>query len=54
MAFFLTFIMSTWCRLENARRDKVAAEVRSSELTANQALLEKELADNVPWFRYTV
>jgi hypothetical protein len=54
MAFFLTFFMSTWCRLENVRRDKVAQEVGTHDLTHDQKLLEKELADNVPWFRYTV
>jgi hypothetical protein len=53
LAFFLTFFMSTWCRLENARRDKVALEVGTMELTEEQKALEKELADNVPWFRYT-
>jgi hypothetical protein len=53
MAFFLTLFMSTWCARENARRDKVAAEVETRELTEEQKLLERELADNVPWFRYT-
>jgi hypothetical protein len=53
MAFFLTFFMSTWCRLENARRDKIALEVGTQELTVEQKALERELADNVPWFRYT-
>ncbi|KAF1850771.1 high-affinity nicotinic acid transporter [Cucurbitaria berberidis CBS 394.84] len=53
MAFFLTFFMSTWCRLENARRDKIALEVGMDELTEEQKQLEGELADNVPWFRYT-
>ncbi|KAH8723651.1 high-affinity nicotinic acid transporter [Phaeosphaeriaceae sp. PMI808] len=53
MAFFLTLFMSNWFRLENARRDKVALETGSQELTIEQKLLEKELADNVPWFRYT-
>jgi hypothetical protein len=53
MAFFLTLFMSTWCARENARRDKIAAEVETRELTEEQKLLERELADNVPWFRYT-
>jgi hypothetical protein len=53
MAFFLTFFMSTWCRLENARRDKIALEIGTMELTEEQKLLERELADNVPWFRYS-
>ena len=54
MAFFLTLFMSTWCRLENARRDKIAAEQGERELTDDQKRMEQELADNVPWFRYTV
>lgn len=53
MAFFLTLFMSTWCRLENARRDKIAMEIGIQELTDSQKLMERELADNVPWFRYT-
>jgi MFS family permease len=53
VAFGLTFFMSTWCRLENARRDKIAQERGTQELTEEQKLLERELADNVPWFRYT-
>jgi hypothetical protein len=40
--------------MENTRRDKVAAEAGSQGLTEEQKLLERELADNVPWFRYTV
>jgi hypothetical protein len=53
MAFFLTLFMSTWCGWENNRRDKIAQEAESKELTEEQRLLERELADNVPWFRYT-
>ncbi|KAF2821166.1 high-affinity nicotinic acid transporter [Ophiobolus disseminans] len=53
MAFFLTLFMSTWCGRENARRDKIALEAGSQELTEEQKSLERELADNVPWFRYT-
>lgn len=45
--------MSTWCRLENTRRDQLALEQGSHELSEEQKLLEKDLADNVPWFRYT-
>ena len=52
MSFFLTFFMSTWCRLENGRRDKIAAEAGAQELTPEQKVLEAELADSVPWFRY--
>ncbi|OAL47511.1 high-affinity nicotinic acid transporter [Pyrenochaeta sp. DS3sAY3a] len=53
MAFFLTLFMSTWFRMENARRDKVALELGEQELTQEQKLMERELADFVPWFRYT-
>lgn len=53
MAFGLTFFMSTWYGLENARRDKISPERRSHELTEEERLLEKEMADYVPWFRYT-
>ncbi|KAF2795769.1 high-affinity nicotinic acid transporter [Melanomma pulvis-pyrius CBS 109.77] len=54
MAFFLTLFMSTWCRMENKRRDKVAAENGGRELTEEEIYMERELADSVPWFRYTV
>lgn len=54
MALFLTIFMSTWCRFENARRDKIAQEQGVQDLTEDQKLLERELADDVPWFRYTV
>ncbi|KAI8941695.1 hypothetical protein NX059_002905 [Plenodomus lindquistii] len=53
MAFCLTLFISTWCRLENARRDKLAMERGEQETTDEQKLSEKELADNAPWFRYT-
>jgi hypothetical protein len=53
MAFFLTLFMTTWCRWENARRDGIANEMGARELTEEQKVLERELADNVPWFRYT-
>lgn len=54
MAFFLTLFMTTWCRRENARRDLVASQTEVQELTEEQKALEAELADNVPWFRYTI
>jgi hypothetical protein len=54
MAFFLTLFMSTWCRFENAKRDKVSIERGVQELTVEQKMLEREQADNVPWFRYTL
>jgi hypothetical protein len=53
MAFFLTLFMTAWVRKENARRDTVAAEIGVQELMEEQKMLEAELADNVPWFRYT-
>lgn len=53
MAFFLTLFMSKWCRLENARRDTIAQGLVPQRLTVEQKLLEKEMADGVPWFRYT-
>jgi len=46
--------MMFWCMTENARRDRIAAEAGVEELTDEQKRLEGELADNVPWFRYTV
>ena len=54
MAFCLTLFMTTWCRIENARRDKIALETGVQELTEERKLMERELADGVPWFRYTV
>jgi len=54
MAFFLTLFMTMWFKWENARRDKIALETGSQELTEEQKLLERELADYVPWFRYTI
>ncbi|KAK0644309.1 high-affinity nicotinic acid transporter [Cercophora newfieldiana] len=53
MAFFLTSFMSLWCRRENARRDAAVSEGQG-ELTEEQKAMERELADDVPWFRYTV
>lgn len=54
MAFFLTLFMSTWCRIENAKRDKIAGEAGLQELTEEQKMMEREMADSAPWFRYTV
>ncbi|KAJ8117011.1 hypothetical protein OPT61_g1696 [Boeremia exigua] len=48
VAFCLTFFMSTWSRLENARRDKIMQERGTQNLTEEQRLQERELADNVP------
>lgn len=55
MAFCLTSFMTIYSRLENARRDRIAAAVTEpEELTEQQKALEAELADNVPWFRYQI
>jgi hypothetical protein len=54
MAFFLTLFMTTWTRMENSRRDKVAGERGPVSLTEEQKIEDTELADNAPWFRYTV
>jgi hypothetical protein len=54
MAFFLTLFMTIWCRRENARRDTISRPLSVHELTEEQKGQERELADNVPWFRYTV
>lgn len=54
MAFFLTLFMTTWTRMENSRRDKVAGERGPVSLTEEQKIKDTELADNAPWFRYTV
>lgn len=53
MAFFLTLFMSTWCKKENARREAISPELGAHELTEEQKEMEREKADNVPWFRYT-
>lgn len=54
MAFTLTLFLTTWCKRENARRDKISRPLSVHELTAEQKEQERELADTVPWFRYTV
>ncbi|KAK3375649.1 high-affinity nicotinic acid transporter [Lasiosphaeria ovina] len=61
MAFVLTLAMTAWCRRENARRDAspgfggaAALAAGPLELTDEQKLLERDRADRVPWFRYTV
>lgn len=55
MAFLLTLFMTTWCRLENKRRDKASGEEGGArrEVTREQRLLEKEMADASPYFRYS-
>lgn len=54
LAFLLTLSMTIYYRLENARRDRVTGELAGQELTEEQKALEQELADNAPFFRYTV
>lgn len=54
MAFFLTLFMTTYLRRENSRRDAAAGERGQVELTEEQKRLEMEIADDAPWFRYTV
>jgi len=54
LAFFLTLFMTTYLRYENSRRDKLANDSSPSIHTGQQELEEMELADNAPWFRYTV
>jgi hypothetical protein len=46
--------MTIWCRRENARRDLKAAATGMGELSDSQKAEEAELADDVPWFRYTI
>jgi hypothetical protein len=53
LAFFLTLSMTTYLRFENARRDKLELEAGTSQSDV-EAEDQKEMADNVPWFRYTV
>jgi hypothetical protein len=54
MAFFLTLFMSTWCHRENGRREAIMRGNGPRELSEEQKLEERELADSVLWFRYTV
>jgi len=53
MAFFLTLFMTTYLRYENSRRENIARETITI-YTDERELEEMELADNAPWFRYTV
>jgi len=53
MAFCLTSFMTVWCRRENARRDATMSG-GPVELTEDQKMIEQELAEDVPWFRFTV
>lgn len=54
MAFMLTLFMTTWYRRENIRRDALARETVNDVLPLEQEVLERELADGVSWFRYTI
>lgn len=53
MAFFLTLFTMTWFRCENARRNALTQQIGDQELTEEQKKMERELVDNVPWFRYS-
>ncbi|CAL3968966.1 unnamed protein product [Diplocarpon coronariae] len=53
MAFFLTLFLNVYLRFENSRRDR--AELDSGvEYSEDEKREHVELADNAPWFRYTV
>ena len=55
MAFFLTSFMTLWCRRENVRRNVLSiASGAPREVTEQRKAIEKDLADDVPWFRFTV
>ncbi|KAI2469011.1 MFS general substrate transporter [Annulohypoxylon bovei var. microspora] len=54
LAFIMTLFMTAWCRRENTRRDTIVREALTEELSVEQKMLERELADGVSWFRYTV
>jgi hypothetical protein len=53
LAFFLTIFMTTYLRFENARRDKLEQEA-GTNYSDSEEQEHKEMADSVPWFRYTV
>lgn len=46
--------MMIWYTRENAHRDRVVREAGVDDITEDQKRLERELADDVSWFRYTV
>jgi len=46
--------MTTYLRFENSRRDAIASESVAIEYTDDEELEQMDLADNAPWFRYTV
>lgn len=53
LAFFLTLFMTTYLRFENARRDKLERDAGTNYSDSDEQE-HKEMADNVPWYRYTV
>ncbi|PBP17332.1 hypothetical protein BUE80_DR011898 [Diplocarpon rosae] len=53
MAFFLTLFLNMYLRFENARRDKAERDM-GTEYSEGEKRAHMELADNAPWFRYTV
>ncbi|KAH6664667.1 high-affinity nicotinic acid transporter [Halenospora varia] len=54
MAFCLSLFMTSYLRRENARRDALAAVTERSDYSDEEKLEQMEVADNAPWFRYTV
>ncbi|KAH8650578.1 high-affinity nicotinic acid transporter [Tricladium varicosporioides] len=54
MAFCLSLFMTVYLRRENARRDALAAVAERSDYSDEEKLEQMEIADNAPWFRYTV
>ncbi|KAG8925732.1 hypothetical protein FRC02_009457 [Tulasnella sp. 418] len=54
MSFVLCFIMHTYLKRENARRDRVAESNGWKEYTQEMYEKERELGDNASFFRYTI
>ncbi|KAI1770424.1 MFS general substrate transporter [Hypoxylon cercidicola] len=57
VAFMLTLFMTTWCRRENARRDALSREMVNDVSSVEHNISERgerEFADGVSWFRYTI
>ncbi|KAK2628784.1 hypothetical protein QTJ16_001887 [Diplocarpon rosae] len=53
MAFFLTLFLNIYLRFENTRRDKAELDT-GAEYSEDEKRAHMEMADNAPWFRYTV
>ncbi|KAI9052613.1 hypothetical protein LZ554_003956 [Drepanopeziza brunnea f. sp. 'monogermtubi'] len=54
MAFFLTLFMTLHLRAENARRERLERENTAGGYSAEEKRAHMEVADDAPWFRYTV